>query len=77
MTYDTKGRRMCHPSTWPQEVEQLRARVRELEEALRKAMRVPENELHVCALNRMMDDTCGICGKPVQSRTALQKQEGE
>ena len=62
MTYDTQGRRVVsHPSTWPQEVEQLKSDNERLRAALREIYDLPA----------VRGDEA-----PTIARAALQKQEG-
>lgn len=71
MTYDTQGRRVLqgHPSTWPQEVEQLRARVQELEQTVDGIWRY--------AVDTTISDHHFRGWTEVEACAALQKQEGE
>lgn len=64
MTYDTQGRRVLqgHPSTWPQEVEQLRARVQELE-AFAKDCASYTCTCHEAYVGRQMVDPSCMAGE--------------
>jgi hypothetical protein len=87
VSYDTQGRRVLHghPSTWQQEVEQLRAdvishkvdnvqlraRISELEAALR------EISTYASSGTAWEPDSCGMCENALETASAaLQKQEG-